>query len=404
MLRHGFTLIELLVVVAILAVLAVVVVTTLNPTGLLQQSRDSNRLQDMATLNSALGYSLADVPSEFLGSASTTYVSIPDPVATSSLGDQCQGLGLPALPSGWNYQCAASSTYRKTDGTGWIPVNLAQNTFGSPLPNLSIDPINQTSTGFFYTYTTNGSQYKITSFSESQKYAKIMAADGGTDPSLYEAGSNLGLLNMAHGLVGYWNFDESSGTAVYDTSGNGNTGTASGTTIVAGKVGMARSFGASDYVSVPNNINLNHAGSYTITAWVYFNTLISYQAVVIKSDWPTGPVQLQLQTNNGGCGSNSLYSYAGGGTGNPVCSAGNVLSTGTWTHIAVVQKYVGTNENVTFYVNGSPASGGIMSGQTGNASSSLSFGGNGSESLDDIRVYNRALSATEIQQLYNAER
>jgi prepilin-type N-terminal cleavage/methylation domain-containing protein len=96
--RPGFTLIELLVVIAILAVLAVVVILTLNPAGLLQESRDSNRLSDMATLNTSL--SLADNSGESLGSANTVYVSVPDPVATSTAGDQCQGLGLPTLPGG----------------------------------------------------------------------------------------------------------------------------------------------------------------------------------------------------------------------------------------------------------------------------------------------------------------
>ena len=114
----GFTLIELLVVIAIVSVLAVVVVVTLNPAGLLQEARDANRLSDMATLNSAISLSLADNPSGSLGAANTIYVSVPDPSATSSLGDQCQGLGLLSLPSGFSYHCAASSTYRKTDGTG----------------------------------------------------------------------------------------------------------------------------------------------------------------------------------------------------------------------------------------------------------------------------------------------
>jgi prepilin-type N-terminal cleavage/methylation domain-containing protein len=60
--RHaGFTLIELLVVIAILAVLAVVLVLTLNPAGLLQEARDSNRLSDMATIQSAVSTFAADV-------------------------------------------------------------------------------------------------------------------------------------------------------------------------------------------------------------------------------------------------------------------------------------------------------------------------------------------------------
>ena len=57
----GFTLIELLIVIGIIAVLAVVVLLTLNPAELLRQARDSNRVSDLASLNSALSYYLADV-------------------------------------------------------------------------------------------------------------------------------------------------------------------------------------------------------------------------------------------------------------------------------------------------------------------------------------------------------
>src|ERR1700689_3722601 len=119
--RKAFTLIELLVVIAIIAILSVVVILTLNPAQLLMQSRDSNRVSDLATMNTALGIYAAEGGSS-LGTQNTVYVSIPDPTATSSLGDQCQGLGLPTAPSGTTYFCASSSTYRSTNGLGWIPL------------------------------------------------------------------------------------------------------------------------------------------------------------------------------------------------------------------------------------------------------------------------------------------
>src|SRR5712691_11704897 len=100
--HSAFTLIELLIVIAIIAVLAVVVILTLSPAELLRQARDSNRLSDMDTITKAISLYTLDVGNS-LGNASTTYVSIPDPSATSTAGDQCQGLGLPALPSGWGY-------------------------------------------------------------------------------------------------------------------------------------------------------------------------------------------------------------------------------------------------------------------------------------------------------------
>jgi type II secretory pathway pseudopilin PulG len=56
----SFTLIELVIVLGILAVLAVVVIIVLNPSEFLKQSRDSNRLSDLQTLNSAIGHYQAD--------------------------------------------------------------------------------------------------------------------------------------------------------------------------------------------------------------------------------------------------------------------------------------------------------------------------------------------------------
>src|SRR3990167_3445931 len=126
--RASFTLIELLIVIAIVAILYVVVVLAVNPRELLKQARDSNRFQHMGSINTALTLYQADVRDTSFGTASTVYVSLVDLSATSTAGTTgttCS-TGLPALPSGYQYHCAASSTHRKVDGTGWLPVNLAQ--------------------------------------------------------------------------------------------------------------------------------------------------------------------------------------------------------------------------------------------------------------------------------------
>src|ERR1700733_4058065 len=95
--RRAFTLIELLVVIAIIAVLAVVVILTLNPAELLKQSRDANRISDIATINQSLALYLEDVGGG-MGTSSILYPSLPDSSATSTVGDQCQAAGLPTLP------------------------------------------------------------------------------------------------------------------------------------------------------------------------------------------------------------------------------------------------------------------------------------------------------------------
>jgi prepilin-type N-terminal cleavage/methylation domain-containing protein len=185
-LRSSFTLIELLVVLAIVAILSVVVIVTLNPAELLRQSRDSNRLSDLSTLNSALGDYNVDVGGS-MGNPNTIYVSIPD---TSSV---CVNLGLPTLPSGWNYGCVTATSTRRTDGTGWIPVNFQSITFSSPISALPTDPTNTTSSGMYYTYLTGGS-WKLSAMSlEAQKNQSKTTQDGGVSDTSYETGNGLTL-------------------------------------------------------------------------------------------------------------------------------------------------------------------------------------------------------------------
>ena len=154
--RASFTLIELLIVIAIVAVLSTVAILVLNPAELLKQARDGNRLSDLNTINKALQLYDWDIGGS-LGTASTTYISIPDPAATSSQGTYCTGMGLPALPSGWSYRCAHPNNYRKVDGSGWLPLPFTNLTTKSPLASLPVDPINTTSSNNYYTYTVGGS-------------------------------------------------------------------------------------------------------------------------------------------------------------------------------------------------------------------------------------------------------
>ncbi|MDP3014805.1 MAG: prepilin-type N-terminal cleavage/methylation domain-containing protein, partial [bacterium] len=113
--ESSFTLIELLIVIGVIAVLATAVVVVMNPMEYFKKSRDSTRMSELQTINKALGQYLADGKT-YLGLANKVYVSIPDSSTT------CVNLGLPSLPTGWEYRCSNSANYRKVDSTGWIPV------------------------------------------------------------------------------------------------------------------------------------------------------------------------------------------------------------------------------------------------------------------------------------------
>jgi prepilin-type N-terminal cleavage/methylation domain-containing protein len=402
--RSGFTLIELLVVIAILAVLAVVVVLTLNPAGLLQESRDSSRISDMATLNSAIGLSLADSPTESLGNTNTVYVSIPDPVATSTAGDQCQGLGLLALPSGYTYQCASPTYYRNTNGTGWIPINFSQDSFGTPLSELPVDPTNSSSSRLYYTYETNGSQFEVTVAMESAKYGfggsnDVVSTDGGTNAYLHEKGTNLALepidYGSASGLVGYWPLNEGTGSIAYDWSGNNATGswhgTATGTNgyYSAGKPEVwAGTFdGSTTYVGpiTPLKGPTNTIGPLTIAAWINLTNCANYPMIV-----SFGP-SLELRMFSNTCKPEIEASTD--------ATSPTAISTSTWHYIVGVSSggTVYTYVDGVFQASAAATANGISSFYIGTRAGALFFPG----LIDDVRIYNQALTAVQIAAMYN---
>ena len=97
--RKKYTVIDFLVVIGMLVILAITVFT-LNSSGLLQEARDNIRIFNMATLNSAVSYSLGYSPSESLGSANIVYISLTDPLATSDGWGSVSGVGACRPPSG----------------------------------------------------------------------------------------------------------------------------------------------------------------------------------------------------------------------------------------------------------------------------------------------------------------
>jgi prepilin-type N-terminal cleavage/methylation domain-containing protein len=185
--RHleSFTLIELLVVIAVVAVLSVVVILTLNPSELIKQARDSNRLADLSTINTALGLFSADVVGGFMGTSSVVYISVPSATST------CADLSLPGLPSGYSYNCVTSQNLRNIDGTGWIPVNFQRISSNSPVSQLPVDPVNSVSSLKIYAYIPNlNSKYKLSTAIESQKFSSRASEDTGTISSRYEIGED----------------------------------------------------------------------------------------------------------------------------------------------------------------------------------------------------------------------
>ena len=349
-----------------------------------------------------------------MGTASTTYVSVPDPAATSTAGTNCASLGLPALPSGWSYHCAASSTYRLVNGTGWIPLDFTQISFKSPLALLPVDPVNSTSNGNYYTYTPGGS-WELTALAESQRYRSKYSGSPVPQPGVFTAGSDLALSPLFNttGLVGYWTFDEGNGSTASDQSGNGNAGTwnGSGSHWATGKVGSAGQFnGTNDYVGVAASVSIQGISSYTVAAWINmalpgtnYNPIFCKESGVDVSD-------IVIDDSGSGVSDRITFSHNNGNGGTP--SSGEAytnpaIPANVWAHIAVTY----SGGTVSVFINGAllRTFTGVNSPLTNNSpvdiGRMLYSGGYRhffSGKMDDMRLYNRALSAAEVTALYNA--
>ena len=105
------------------------------------------------------------------------------------------------------------------------------------------------------------------------------------------------------GLVAAYSFNEGSGTAVTDRSGNGRNGTIRGAQFVAGESGMALRFdGVDDWVTVPDGVTgsaLDLTTGMTLSAWVNPSEFTGWETVVMK-ERGAGALAYALYAHDGG--------------------------------------------------------------------------------------------------------
>ena len=208
-------------------------------------------------------------------------------------------------------------------------------------------------------------------------------------------------------LVGYWSFNEGNGTVVYDGSTYGNDGIVYGAVWTNGKFGNALSFdGIDDYVEVPDDDSLD-LSTMTLEAWIFLETPVgkTNQSRIIEHKEKVGKAYgLELFAKDYfGCSGDQLTMHT---TLN--FSIRNAISP---THINTYQWYhvVGTydGEYQKLYINGVlDKTVENITGITANISGPVLFGTGAKQKhffdgvIDEVRVYNHALSADVIYQHY----
>jgi len=205
------------------------------------------------------------------------------------------------------------------------------------------------------------------------------------------------LNSSTSGLAGYWPFDKGSGSIAYDLSGKGNDGTLNGPSWTDGVIRNALSFdGTNDIVTTP----LTSVKPITMTAWIYIVDYPSGDGFIIRNN---RALYFFIQSN----GTLRFHVYGIDETYNALVST-FVLNKNQWYH--VVASYDGTT--------GSDSQKLYIDGVLDNSNAATSTGYNEEDNvftigaqeggtnpfegkIDEVRIYSRVLTETEISNLYN---
>jgi hypothetical protein len=207
-------------------------------------------------------------------------------------------------------------------------------------------------------------------------------------------------LGVSADLAGWWRFEEGGGSDANDSSGNGNDGALQGDTHwTAGKIGdYALAFdGNGDYVDVPGSGSLDFTGSFSVSAWV--KPTASPSADMSWFGYHHGGISRSIVLRVYVSGKIRFGFYY-----SDLDTADGAMSFGVWNH--VVATYDFDTDTSKIYVDGEPsASGNVGPYLGGTQTMKIGMYRVGEEQyfdgdIDDVRVYNKALSEGEVGYLY----
>lgn len=218
------------------------------------------------------------------------------------------------------------------------------------------------------------------------------------------------------GLVAHWAFDEGTGSTAYDSAGN-NDGNIYGATWATGQIGGALSFdGINNYVGLPDNDPIwLPQNDFTVSTWVYFdNDPGIANELIIDLDFT-------YWTDQNLCSGSAIRRYKENGkvgfqmettTTTELLYTDDTQLKNRWYHIVGVRFgttqsiYIDGQLNTTRICSNAPIK---FSGQCDDKKVNFGKAYDGcwttgtyylDGKIDDVRIYNRALSAEEIEQLY----
>ena len=208
--------------------------------------------------------------------------------------------------------------------------------------------------------------------------------------------------SLLTGLVAYYTMNEASGT-LYDSTGNNNITTFTGSYGATGKLGNCVSFaGSTQYATVPNasNFTSTAGGSLSINLWIYMtNAHVTNHQMLFGSNSAYGP-EFYLPEDQG---TNQYDMRFKSGTQAAGDNTATTYAATTWYMLTCVK----SGTTVTFYRNGAQC--GTPSTLTSDLTETYTqyIGGDPSSEafpgrIDEVGYWSRALTTGEITTLYNA--
>ncbi|MDP2668789.1 MAG: LamG domain-containing protein [bacterium] len=302
-----------------------------------------------------------------------------------------------------------SSSYLYVDGNKQTITAIPSSTFNFTNPRILIGG----KTGL--------NQYFSGSIDDVRVYNRALSGD--EIKRLYKIGATLKVNtsinndSLSKGLVGYWSFDgkDMAGVKAYDRSGQGNDGTlTNGPASAKGRIGQGLSFdGVDDYVNVGKDASLNTLSTVTVCAWIYPK---GWGGGNFGRIYDKGSTFVFSVDNSGVPPDKDItLIIAHNPTNLNVQSSSDSIVLNQWQHVCSAWTGGVDASSVTLYINGTEPAYGDQTSGSGSRNSDSAFdaaiGNRATDGarafdglIDDVRVYNRALSGDEIKRLYNLGR
>src|SRR3989339_615542 len=204
-------------------------------------------------------------------------------------------------------------------------------------------------------------------------------------------------------LAGEWHLEENIGTTASDTSGNNNNGTLTNSPQwVTGITGNALQFnGINNYVSVANSASLDIKDALTISVWAYPTRIpVMHDDMVSKDD------RIGVRWDGANLRPAFIFKIDDGGNNWRWVISPDVVSLNAWVHIVAVYDKNGGANNMKLYVDGVQKAVGTYTDTIESTTNPLTIGRYSNRNfqgiIDEVKIYNRALTASEVLSEYNS--